>query len=224
MIFLLGLVTQALFLTTPVSLGTVVALCFWHKAAQLLLGEPLSGAPVAIQVFLGLTFLVTDPATSPRSSLGKFLFGLAYGTGVFFTYVVLRLTREPAYFDKLLVVPIVNLLVPLIDRASDRIERRLWPAIEKSPDFLTRFGWLGTYFVLFVLLVEQSLKVPRTQRLTLLPPAELPLSSSLKQLLGRHIECRFRFPQAFKPFGLRYEFAHLREIRSVYHGPESESF
>src|SRR5262249_99459 len=121
-IFLLGLVTQALYRTTAVSMGSVLALYAWFLGAELMYGEPLYETPVHIQVFLGLTFLVTDPATSPRSNLGKFLFGLAYGTGVFFTGIALRLILQPSYFDKLLVVPIVNLLVPQFDRVSDWLE------------------------------------------------------------------------------------------------------
>jgi hypothetical protein len=124
-IFLLGLVTQGLFLTTPVSLGTVASMFLLFLAAQAVCGEPLSATPIPIQVFLGLTFLVSDPATSPKSSLGKFLFGAVYGAGVFATYIALRLWQQPSFFDKLLVVPVVNLLVPFFVWLTDCIEKKL---------------------------------------------------------------------------------------------------
>ncbi|MSR58086.1 MAG: hypothetical protein EXS05_10470 [Planctomycetaceae bacterium] len=222
-IFLLGLITQALFLTTPVSLGAVVALCLLYQASWLVLGEPLTPAPIAIQVFLGLTFLVTDPATSPRTSLGKFLFGMAYGIGVFISMVLLQLSRQPGYFDKLLAVPVVNLMVPLFDRLSDRIERSLLPALMRAPGALPRFGWLGACLVFFLLL-DPSLKVLQDRPLsTLLPPPRVShlVSDDLKRLLLNYIECRKIYPEAYKPFGLLYEFAHLSAIREVYQRPLS---
>ncbi|MFN0051132.1 MAG: hypothetical protein ACKV0T_03015 [Planctomycetales bacterium] len=214
-IFLLGLVTQVLFLTTPVSLGAVLALYLWFLAGEARYGEPLSATPVQIQVFLGLTFLVTDPATSPKSSLGKFLFGLAYGTGVFATYVLLRTQLLPAYFDKLLTVPVVNLMVPLFDRVSTWIESYFTDLLKRIPLAWTRYGWWLAYIGLFALVVP-TLKVAKTRELMVLPPPVTRVSGDLRRLVSNHIYCRSVFPEAFKPFGLRYEFSHLSAIRKVY--------
>jgi Na+-translocating ferredoxin:NAD+ oxidoreductase RnfD subunit len=215
-IFLLGLVTQTLFLTTAVSMGATLALFLLHLVAQLVYGEPLSATSVQIQVFLGLTFLVTDPATSPKSSLGRFLFGLAYGAGVFATYVGLRLAHQPAYFDKLLVVPVVNLLVPLFDRFTDWIERLAIPsAVLRSPVFVTRFGWLVAYVALFVCIIP-TLKVEKTRPYAILPPPVTRYSEDIGRLLSHHRICRVVFPEAFKPFGLWAEFSNLPAIRKIY--------
>jgi Na+-translocating ferredoxin:NAD+ oxidoreductase RnfD subunit len=115
-IFLLGLVVQALFIVTPVSCGAAVAMYLIFLVSRAVWGEPLSSSPIQTAVFLGLTFLVTDPATSPRSHFSRFLFGIAYGVGVMVAFVLLRLIHQPAVFDKLLIVPEVNLLVPAINR------------------------------------------------------------------------------------------------------------
>ena len=67
-------------------------------------------------VFLGLHLLVTDPSTSPRTALGKLIFGVFYGCGVFLLYTLLGALGAPTFYDKLLCVPILNLSVIAIDK------------------------------------------------------------------------------------------------------------
>jgi len=222
-IFLLGLVTQALFLTTPVSLGAVLSLYLLYLGAQSVCGEPLSATPIQIQVFLGLTFLVTDPATSPKSSLGKFLFGVVYGAGVFATYIALRLQRQPAYFDKLLVVPVVNLLVPLFDCLTDWIEKTIVPApVLRSSGFVARYGWLAAYISLFLFIVP-TLKVAHTRPYGKLPPPVIRYSDDIGRLITNHLICRSVYPNAYQPFGLISEFANLPAIRRIYREGAADS-
>jgi hypothetical protein len=66
-------------------------------------------------VFLGLHLLVTDPSTSPRTPLGKVLFGFGYGLGVLGLYSLLSAIGSPTFYDKLLCVPLLNLSVRRID-------------------------------------------------------------------------------------------------------------
>jgi len=88
-------------------------------------------------VFLGMNLLVTDPASSPKGSVGRVLYGALYGLSVFVLYGVLRSFERPpvegdpgltiAFCDKLLAVPFLNLLTPSIERVtcglSERLER-----------------------------------------------------------------------------------------------------
>jgi hypothetical protein len=67
-------------------------------------------------VFLGLHLLVTDPSTSPRTPLGRLIFGVLYGCGVFALYSLLGSLGLPTFYDKLMCVPLLNLSVPFIDR------------------------------------------------------------------------------------------------------------
>jgi TPR repeat protein len=116
-IFTVGLIVQALFHVTPVTWGAAIA--FWVLGT---IYTQVTGiywfldAGIPIAVFLGMHLLVTDPATSPRSHVARACFGILYGCGVFFLYGLLELLGEPRFYDKLLVVPVLNLLVPLIDR------------------------------------------------------------------------------------------------------------
>ena len=75
-------------------------------------------------MFLGLHLLVTDPSTSPRTPLGKALFGAVYGLGVFGLYSLLGAIGVPTFYDKLLCVPLLNLSVPWIDRLAKTIHNR----------------------------------------------------------------------------------------------------
>ena len=82
-----------------------------------------TGIPIA--VFLGMNLLVTDPVSSPWRRDSKILYGILYGLSVFLLYGFLRdLERPPsgddiglsaAFCDKLLAVPILNLLSPFLD-------------------------------------------------------------------------------------------------------------
>ena len=125
-IFLLGLIVQALFSVTLVTLSAAAALCLLNIAFTSRTGVYYfidSNIPIA--VFLGLHLLVTDPATSPRKAFGKIVFGGMYGAAVFAMYGVLGWLGAPTFYDKLLCVPALNITVQALDRASDVLARWL---------------------------------------------------------------------------------------------------
>jgi hypothetical protein len=125
-IFLLGLVVQSLFRVTLVTLSSAATLYLMNLLFTNHTGSYMfidSNIPAA--VFLGMHLLVTDPATSPRTNFGKVLFGVAYGAGVFGLYWWFDLISIPTYYDKLLPVPVLNLCVPMIDKACRAIEQKL---------------------------------------------------------------------------------------------------
>ena len=77
---------------------------------------------VPIAVFLGMHLLFTDPSTSPRTELGRLMFGALYGVSSMALYALLGVLGVPAFYDKLLQVPLLNLLV----RRLDRVSRASW--------------------------------------------------------------------------------------------------
>jgi hypothetical protein len=86
-------------------------------------------AYIPIAVFLGMHLLFTDPSTSPKSESGRVIFGVLYGMGCIGLVVVLGALGAPAFYDKLLPVPILNLSVRFIDRiAQTGALRNLEPA------------------------------------------------------------------------------------------------
>lgn len=84
-------------------------------------------AYIPIAVFLGMHLLFTDPSTSPRSESGRVIFGALYGFGVIALVVVLEGMGAPAFYDKLLPVPLLNLSVRAIDRFA---AKGLWRHLE----------------------------------------------------------------------------------------------
>ena len=116
-LFLIGLVVMYCFSITLVA-GSAAIVLFGASAVY----SAVTGVPYFIDseipsaVFLGLHLLVTDPSTSPRTPLGKTLFGVLYGLGVFVLYSVLSAIGVPTFYDKLLSVPLLNLSVRWIDR------------------------------------------------------------------------------------------------------------
>ena len=75
-------------------------------------------AYIPAAVFLGMHLLITDPSTSPRSEAGRLAFGALYAVSVFVLYALLGAAGAPAFYDKLLAVPILNLAVRGIDRLA----------------------------------------------------------------------------------------------------------
>jgi hypothetical protein len=95
-------------------------------------------AHIPVPVFLGMLLLFTDPSTSPRSEMGRILFGMLYSVLTVGLFFVLPLIGAPTFYDKLLPVPLMNLMVRRIDALAtwkglgfldpSRIGRGLSPA------------------------------------------------------------------------------------------------
>jgi hypothetical protein len=151
-IFLLGLVVQALFRVTLVTLSAAAALYALNLWYTGMTGDyQFIDSNIPVAVFLGLHLLTTDPATSPRKDLGKILFGAMYGAAVFGAYSILKLIGAPEFYDKLLVVPPLNLSVRVLDRFSEVVAARfasLTSLLRKSPR-LVNYAWMGVWVCLF---------------------------------------------------------------------------
>ncbi len=116
-VFLVGLIVQYFFAVTLMTFAAAASLWVLDGIYTAITGTYFfvdSSIPIA--VFLGLHLLVTDPSTSPRSSAGRVLFGALYGLGNFVLYWVFEDMGLPEFYDKLLPVLALNLMVPFIDR------------------------------------------------------------------------------------------------------------
>ena len=116
-LFLIGLVVMYFFSITLVAGMAAISLFVLSTLYSAFAGVPyFLDSEIPAAVFLGLHLLVTDPSTSPRTALGKLIFGVFYGCGVFVLYTLLDALGAPTFYDKLLCVPILNLSVIAIDR------------------------------------------------------------------------------------------------------------
>jgi hypothetical protein len=134
-LFAIGLVVMYFFAITPVTAAAAATLFGASAVYVAVTGVPyFVDSDIPSAVFLGLHLLVTDPSTSPRTPLGRAIFGVGYGAGVFALYAVLSSLGMPTFYDKLLCVPLLNLAVPWIDRTVRAIGER---------PILTRLGLDG---------------------------------------------------------------------------------
>ena len=116
-LFLAGLVVMYFFSITLVAGMAAITLFLFSAIYSGATGVPyFIDSEIPAAVFLGLHLLITDPSTSPRTPLGKLMFGLLYGIGVFALYSLLGALGAPTFYDKLLCVPLLNLSVIAIDR------------------------------------------------------------------------------------------------------------
>jgi len=213
-VFLLGVVGQLLFLTTLVTLGAAVSQYLLYLAATALVGIALTPHPIDEAVFLGLTLLVTDPATSPKTNMGKLLFGVTYGCGVFFLFVLLRLSQQPAFVDKILMVPVVNLLVPTFDKLGNSFHKWYEQYRRGRSWRHDRFVWTGLYAAFFISILP-ALKTLET-RPAVLPEPVLQHSPDTSRLIALNAFCRRMLPQPFEPFGFHGEVLQFHAIKRIY--------
>jgi hypothetical protein len=75
---------------------------------------------IPISVFLGMHLLFNDPATSPRTELGRIIYGTLYGLSAVWLYQLLGNAGMPTFYDKLLQVPLLNLSAKWIDRLAGK--------------------------------------------------------------------------------------------------------
>lgn len=155
-IFLASLPGQLLFGVARMTLTAVITLYAISVLYFALNGTYLFyDTHIPIAIFLGMHLLFTDPSTSPRSEPGRFLFGVLYGAGTALFYVILSGLGEPTFYDKLLPVPIMNLLVRRIDRlaASGRLAlfdpsrlTRSWSPIRRNVAYTSM--WAAAFIAL----------------------------------------------------------------------------
>ncbi len=160
-IFAAGLVVQALFSVTLMTLSATATLCVLNLAYTEATGVyQFVTTNISAAVFLGIHLLFTDPATSPRSNLGRAAFGVLYGAGNWVLFDVLGAFNVPELYTKLLLVPMLNLMVPAIDATARRglfaVIHRAWETalapwkmnfVHIGVWAAIFFGMLGTGFV-----------------------------------------------------------------------------
>jgi len=135
-IFLASMPGQFLFGVARVSLAAIATLMVIGIAYFQATGTYLFlDAYIPVPVFIGLLLLVTDPSTSPRTEIGRILFGVLYAVFTTVLFVLLVSSGTPTFYDKLLPIPVLNLMVRALDRVAAwkpmaRLDpTRLWPSL-----------------------------------------------------------------------------------------------
>jgi hypothetical protein len=118
-LFLFALPGQFLFGVTTMTMSAVVTTYLFGLLYYATTGIYFFyDSYIPIAVFLGMHLLFTDPATSPRTDLGRVMFGALYGVSTIALYALLGNLGLPTFYDKLLQIPVLNLSIKLIDRLA----------------------------------------------------------------------------------------------------------
>ena len=153
-IFLIALSGQYLFGVTTMTMAAVVSTYLFGLLYFAVTGVYFFyDSYIPIAVFLGMHLLFTDPSTSPRTELGRILFGVLYGLSTVVLYVVLGRAGAPTFYDKLLQVPLLNLSVILIDGAArSTVLRRFDPAVlgRSLAPRRRHLAYMGVWAVVFM--------------------------------------------------------------------------
>jgi hypothetical protein len=129
-LFLVSLPGQFFFGVTSMTMSAVVAAYVFGRIYFAATGIYFFyDSYIPIAVFLGMNLLFNDPSTSPRTELGRIVYGALYGLSTCVLYQLLGSMGMPTFYDKLLPVPFLNLSVRGIDGiARSKIFRGFDPA------------------------------------------------------------------------------------------------
>ena len=152
-IVLASLPGQALFGVATMTIAAAVTLYAFGLGYFALTGTYwFVDAYIPIAVFLGMHLLITDPSTSPRTEPGRIAFGALYALSVAALYALLVGVGAPAFYDKLLAVPLLNLAVRGIDRFARGPVRR-WDRRALAPGLAggrRRAAWAAVWVAVFL--------------------------------------------------------------------------
>jgi hypothetical protein len=120
LLFLIGLPGQYFFGVTPMTMTAVVTTYLFGLVYFAVTGTYFFiDSYIPVSVFLGMHLLFTDPATAPRTELGRIAYGVLYALGNIVLYEWLGRFGIPTFYDKLLPVPLMNLSIRAIDRLAE---------------------------------------------------------------------------------------------------------
>lgn len=118
-LFLISLPGQFFFGVTSMTMSAVLATWAFGRIYFAMTGIYFFyDSYIPIAVFLGMHLLFTDPSTAPKTDLGRILFGVMYGLSAVGLYELLGSAGVPAFYDKLLQVPLLNLSIQGLDRLA----------------------------------------------------------------------------------------------------------
>ena len=149
-VFAIGMLSHWAGRVSFVALGAVATLFIVDAVFTAVFGLPPMGDIIHPSVFIGITLLVTDPVTSPKTRQGQLIYGTLYGLAIVTGYVLLQQFGFPTYYDKILPVPFLNFLSPYIDRIK-------LPTFAFSKNKVWQTAWApaAVYAVIFLAMVPK---------------------------------------------------------------------
>jgi hypothetical protein len=144
MLFLIGLPGQFFFGVTSMTMSAVLATYAFGLAYHAATGIYFFyDSYIPIAVFLGMHLLFCDPSTSPKTEVGRIVYGVMYGLSTVLLYELLGRAGMPTFYDKLLQVPLLNLSVRFIDRYTGKV---------RAPSRRRNLAYIGVWATAFVVM------------------------------------------------------------------------
>lgn len=158
-ILMVAFLVQAAYGTATQTLAAIVSMMAFNSALALA-HIHYAPWPVEGQGFIGLTLLMTDPATSPRTVPGRVMSGALYG--VLFTSFQVSFAyafgTTFVYFSKIFAAPLANLAAPGLDARANRLfAGRAVRALSPAARFWER-GAMAAVALLFLVLWSRPFK------------------------------------------------------------------
>jgi TPR repeat protein len=152
-LFAVGLIVQLQFPVVLVTMSAAITTWVLGLAFTQVTGVYVfATTDIPAAVLLGMLLLITDPATSPSGRTAQVLFGATYGAMVVVLFLLLESWGGSfGYFDKLLPVPILNLLVRRFDDWGARLRASLSGFGQWSQRNLIHVGAWGLLFAVLLL-------------------------------------------------------------------------
>lgn len=156
MLFLIGLPAAFFFGVASMTMSAVIAAYAFSRIYFGMTGIYFFyDSYIPIAVFLGMHLLFNDPSTSPRTELGRIIYGALYGLSTAGLYQLLGSMGMPTFYDKLLQVPILNLSIKGIDRlARSKLLSRFDPGalgrsmLPRRRNLVYMSIWAGVFAIL----------------------------------------------------------------------------
>jgi hypothetical protein len=148
-LFLIGLPGQFFFGVASMTMSAVISLYLFSRLYFAATGVYFFyDSYIPISVFLGMHLLFNDPSTSPRTQLGRIIYGVLYGMSTVVLYRALGMAGMPTFYDKLLQVPLLNLTVKGIDQCASWLRSSI---ATRQRNLAYMGAWVGAFTILSVI-------------------------------------------------------------------------
>jgi hypothetical protein len=148
-LFLIGLPGQFFFGVASMTMSAAISMYLFSRLYFAATGVYFFyDSYIPISVFLGMLLLFNDPSTSPRTQLGRIVYGVLYGMSTVALYRALGMAGMPTFYDKLLQVPLLNLTVKGIDRFASWVGSSI---ATRQRNLAYMGAWVGAFTILSVI-------------------------------------------------------------------------
>jgi len=130
-----------------VAIGSITTMWIAEVLSHQFFKMSLTTETPRASILLGIALLITDPATAPRSQVGKFLYGVGYAFSIFISFIILAYKGWQMYFVKVLFLIPLNFFSYKIDEWGKWIEVNLLSKLKFNYEF-SRLRLLTVYILL----------------------------------------------------------------------------